>query len=270
MSSTNPTSAQSDISMSDTEANQATPAMPEPNEDEAQKLAELTGIHVTLLTDSVRVHGPRGNYRDISYQDFLTHTLKVFKSLGETAENTRDYILPDNTYLLKVGINDLIVCQYYPETKREVTYLSSTRLSVVPNIITTIKYKRAAGSTSDKPAWKHLQTYYFATSLPFDRFNKVMVERPDAQAKISILPFPNVYSEGNLCFGDNFIPRDIVGTDLRPLNRFHDVLWCSPFNNDLGVRATGGNHSPPTWMQLLADRARDNLGFPYQEIGIAL
>lgn len=234
------------------------PAAPE------AEVIKVPGIRVDLLADHVMLHMADGIMRRISYEAFSNFLLTFQGKVEAETEKGFNFKLPANTYAIEMTKTGMKVGMYVPGEVREVTYLTSRKPRVTPNVIVTVLL---TGAKEEK--WRTSKAFYFCTSLSYQEFSKDIILGPDVSKKISTLPFSNVYQDGQLCFGGNAFPQNFPKGDLRQLRQFYDVLWSSPFNNDLGVRALrNGNFTVESWYENLAKLAADGKPFPYNNLDI--
>lgn len=225
------------------------------------------GIRVDMLDDFVRVYLLNGTTKDLGYMDFVISLLDFHGKLKSEDESSDSPLqLPENVYAIENTATRLKIGQYFPGGIREVQYNSSKVPRLVPNIIISIVLLKQA----EKGSFEVESIKYLCTSLAFQELPRKIYAGPNLAGKISILPFSNMYDRGDMCFGANQTVRNFTKNDLRGLKRYHDVLWDSPFNDDLGVRAlrTSTYGTTAKWFAYLAKCAKDGLPFPYSDIGI--
>lgn len=238
----------------------ATPEIEDPAD-----FIEVHGTRVDLLENSVRLHLNNGTTRIVSYSDFA-QTMLSFLDKAQESKTASLRLLPPNLYAMEESITHLNLGFYFPERIQNVNYNGDTQPRIVPNIIMNVSLTK--GSGAKKMDFKYRDARYYCTNLPLGRLSKEIVTKTGPN--ITLLPFTNVYQEGNLCTGGNAIIHDFLNNDLRQTIWFHDMLWASPFNDDLGVRALrdgsdyGRSHS--SWYKHLAQLAKDGKGFPYAEL----
>lgn len=225
----------------------------------------VKGITVDLLDEGVRVNMGKGLYKVISYEDF-TNSLKSIISPESPTESKTEFYLPAGVAYISVSKTFLHLSCYYPETTRNVKFSSRNgksydRLSVIPNII--ISHVLEKGTSSNE--WVIKEPRYMATPRKLSELPKKYYG-PNSADKICNLPFTNIYSDGRMCFGENVKPKNIKTPDLKGLHWFYEILFISPFNEDLGLPGVTGIPNVPAWFDLLADRAAKNLGFPYENL----
>lgn len=235
-----------------------------PRED-PKDFIEVHGTRLDLLENAVKLHLSNGTTRIVSYVD-VVQTMLSFLDKAQESKVATLRLLPPNVYAIEEGVGHLNLGFYFPERVQNVNYLGDVKPRIVPNIIMTVSLTKGAGDK--KLDFKFRDARYYCTNLPLARLSKEIVTKTGPN--IMILPFTNVYGEANLCMGGNSIITDFLANDLRGVSWFHDMLWASPFNNDLGVRALKREdprrERPAEWYKLLAQLAKDGKGFPYSEI----
>jgi hypothetical protein len=226
---------------------------------------EVHGTRVDLLENAVRLHLSNGMTKMVSYADF-SQTVLSFLDKAQESKSTTLRILPSNVYLIEESIDRLNLCFYFPEKIQNVNYLGEILPRVVPNIILNVSLTRGTGGK--KLDFKYHSATYYATNLPLARLPREKITK--SGPGISILPFTNVYDNATLCTGSNSLITDFLGNDLRGTIWYHDMLWASPFNNDIGVIAIKSNSDyrghPASWYAHLAKLAKDGKGFPYDQL----
>lgn len=224
---------------------------------------QISGITVDLLEESVRITLGNGFYKFISYPDFI-NSLSTSISSDSVTGSLQDYILAPNTFFLSVSQDRVEMSMYYPECHRNLIYGNHTRPSVIPNIVISHGLKRQSGDE-----WRVVDTKYWTTNKQLSEINRKCYLR-DKPAYFSIMPFTNVYTDGNLCYGSNVRIINVKLPDFRPLHWYYEMLFTSPFNNDLGISALK-NSSPyrgnyPGWYDHLAKLATEKTPFPYDQL----
>ena len=228
------------------------------------------GLPCYFLEDRVLIEGANGKSRNVSYPDFVEFFLRLHGKLQEEASSQKAIrLLPPNVYAIEETRTALRFGMYFPETVRNVTFLENTTKRVIPNVIITITLDK-----KDKEAYTFRQGAFLCTSLPFAMLPKRIFLGREISQKVALLPFSNVYDDAQLCFGRNAFPSKFENEDFRMISQFHEVLWASPFNYDLGVKAL--NHGPSEaqnfntdrWYAHLATLAEQGQPFPYHLLGI--
>lgn len=211
---------------------------------------------VYILDDCVKV-SVNGVDKYLSHEDFLSI---MDKGIGAEREQSMEGVtLPANTFYFARSASRIQMSCYYPGGIRDVNYSGVVRPSVTPNIIVSHALELR---DSD---WFQTSSWYFCTDLAVGRLPSVFTKSTKAADRIFLLPFTNTYDSGVMCYGDNTMPRRFSGGNLRGLDWYYQYLFASPFNNDLGIYATGAR-SPEAigaWYKKLADLAADGGTFPY-------
>lgn len=227
------------------------------------------GFHMQLFRDFVRLELLNGAVKDYSYADF-TQAFLAFRGVLNEKEEAADsplMKLPRNVYAIRNLKTRLTIGQYYPEGKQIVNYLGTKRESVVPNILVVTTLIKQKDFRYTLEAVK-----YWCTNRLYEQFDKEIYTSRSVASGIQYLPFSNTYEDGTLCYGNNSVTREFLANDLRAIRGYYDVLFNSPFNNDLGIRAL---HNTPdhgfsvaSWYDHLAALAAENKPFPYATVGL--
>ncbi len=213
--------------------------------------------NVVLTSDSVVIKGITDKV--ISYPDFMQALSKAVMHADSVSSGAMvSYSLPNNTFKFSVGRDELEVVTYHPECTRNLIYFNSTLSIRVPNIVISHRLKRA----DSKSKWMVDKVRYFCTDLPSGQLEGFTFDR--VTRGLYLLPLSNTYAEGNMCYGANQMPNGLEN-NLRALNWYHDYLWASPFNDDLGIRAVEGT-TPKNWYEGLRACAANNEPFPYSRL----
>lgn len=231
----------------------------------SKRASLLSGLPATLFPTGVRVEIGQGYTKIISYEDFLE---VVNELVGEKKNEDigTSFNLPLGCFWINQTKDKLELACFYPEGKRPLVFSNSlssapsTREVIAPNIIIlhSLKKKEKAGE------WTLAASWYFCTNKGVEEFPRT---KPSlTNRSISILPFSNVYDDGRLCMGENQGIINYKDNNLAPLNWYFDLLWASPFNNDLGVRAVHRYDTVGTWYSDLAALAKEGKPFPYHRL----
>lgn len=235
-----------------------------------QDTVQVPGVRLDLLEDTALIHMLNGQTKEVNYDELVNLLISFYdkKKKSLSADSSTSILLPDNLYRMSQGEKTLQLCFYYPERVGDVNYNGKIRASTIPNVIVTANFKR---SKADEP-FQMSSVRYFCTSLKRTEFSGEAIWSPDRNRKITVLPFTNVYDAGELCFGSNFSSIKLPTNDYRPAAWLYNVLWESPFNNDLGLKALHADspykYELAGWYKHLAERAEKGEGFPYKELGI--
>lgn len=229
-----------------------------------EKLVEVNGQHVILLEDCVAfMIGDEKSQieKRITYEDFNSIIGAVVNHRNEQA--MEGFQLPSNCFYFGRSGNDINLSCYYGERIAEIRHMSKKYTIKTPNIIISHRLVRHNSKT-----WRmeSNRTRYFSTNAKVGNLPKTFIADADHSKHIYLMPFPNTYSEGALCFGGNSMPSQFTDNNLRGLDWYYQVLFESPFNNDLGIRALRDEPSIEGWFQKLADVAKSDAAFPYESI----
>lgn len=231
------------------------------------KMVDVKGIEFKLLEDAAIVTMPNGTSKTISLQDFLNMIQGAFNKAVE--ENGAEIMLPRNCIYLRATSKSIYVTMYHPEGVYDLHFQSGStdrRYKIpTPNIVICAILDLSTNSKGEVEA-RASTTKYFCTDVDVGalRFkHHTSVSHPDG---LYLLPFSNIYDNANLCTGDNVMPTIMPRSDLRRLNWSFDVLWNSPFNNDLGLHGVAWENSVTSWYQHLAERHSQGLKFPYEKL----
>jgi hypothetical protein len=244
-----------------------TPAAPVLNKSELEKPEpeeelELEGITADFLQESVRLHLGNDYYKYVSYEDFLTTISSIINE--ETNVQTAQPIwFPPGVFFFAKNTLSIKISSYYPECIREVQYLSHKRKSVVPNIIISHELKMSSADKARSVSTKYLVTNKQLSELPRRFYNS------PSDPGMSTMPFGNCYSGGDLCFGSNVKIVDFTLPDLRSLHWYYEMLFTTPFNNDLGIGALKTQKfrsNNALWYEYLAELAAKGSPFPYKDL----
>lgn len=231
-------------------------------ENKEEYIAE--GIKADLLEESVRLELGKGFYKFVSYPDFAASLLNLVDKNNETSVG-KEFILPPNVYYMSVGTAKISLGMFYPECSRELIYRSDKQVRVIPNIIICHELSYRNGNK-----WGVTRTKYWGSIKPLQELPRLPFLGGSPAAGLSLLPFTNVYDNGDLCFGSNVRVSEIISPDFRQLHWYYEMLFTSPFNDDLGLKGLKRNSKfksdNVSWYKHLADLALENKKFPYSEV----
>lgn len=234
----------------------------------SEDLVHVDGITVDLLQDAVRLHLGKGFEKLVSYEDFIDTISKLMDKNKEIDKLSKLW-LPPGVFYLAMSSRKMEIACYYPECQRDLTYHARnatkaiTRKSVIPNILISHVLTKDKGDT-----WGVSDTRYFCTDKPLQELaRKCYFSLNDG---LSLMPFTNTYTNGRLCYGQNVRTSQVTVPDMRGLHWYYEMLFTTPFNDDLGINAISyANITVPTWYQLLANLAIENKPFPYDKLNTA-
>lgn len=231
---------------------------------EKEQVVSVGGIRAFITSDGVAIDVGSGE-KIISHAEFLD---KFEAAMGRTASKERGVFLktriPLNTFYLQIGQDSVGISMYYPEGIKTTKYRAKKADRLMPNIIVShhlIKSDRSSGEGE----WKRTDTRIFCTDAPLSRIPSKHIWNVDHAGHIFKMPFPNTYTDGRVCWGENSIPAYVPKDNLSLLNRAYDTFVESIFNDDLG-NPTISSHTIPGWfdhLQSLAEAPADKRKFPY-------
>jgi len=216
------------------------------------------GISLTMFEQYLEING-KGPHakKQICYKDFIT-ILNQGQAVP-TAE-IKGLLLPSNVIFISHNDKEIRMNCYYSAADKPLLYNSSKMEVKTPNIIISHKLNKNGKD------WVTNQTRFFATDLPVSKLPKTFIENCDYDQRIFLFPFPNMYEQGNMCYGGNSMPARYVDDNLRGLDYYYKFLWETPFNDDLGVRGVTGHSGSKDWLNKLAKCNKDNTPFPYESL----
>lgn len=177
-----------------------------------------------------------------------------------SAGGVEDLFLPSNVFYFGRSGSSLYLNMYFPEGVKDIQFYDRKRPSVVPNIVLSVPLTKEAGSGDYRVGL----VKYFCTDMSVSKLPRQFISSVNHANRIFLLPFTNTYDDGHMCTGSNTMPSRFPGGNLRGLDWYYNYLFESPFNDDLGVRATG--MTPSSWYELLAKTASAGGRFPYEKL----
>jgi hypothetical protein len=216
-------------------------------------------ISMVLHKDFVEVEVEKGVKRQIPYKA-LKEIIDRTVGTGETASVITGTLLPSNVNFMSQTERELRLMCYYPGSNRDMLYHSNKLHIVAPNIVIAYTLKR------EKEDWIMAGEAYMCTDLPIGKLPKTFIAAPDSKVGLYLLPMSNTYSEGNMCYGGNQMPRRFKDNNLRGVDWYFRYLWETPFNDDLGIRAVRNDVRVSEWYNTLASLAKEGKPFPYKEL----
>jgi hypothetical protein len=228
----------------------------------------MKGVEFKLLEDAAVVTTPNGTSKTISLQDCYNMIAYAFNKAVE--ENGAEIMLPRNCVYIRSTSKTMYVTLYYPESVQELHFQAggvSRKYKIpTPNIVICLSLDIATNPKGDSEARIGV-TKYFCTDYPLGALKIKHTTQVDHANGIYLMPFSNVYDDGKLCTGENAMPSVMPRNDLRRINWQFDVLWSSPFNNDLGLNALSGwDAGVQSWYAHLAERLTNGQKFPYDRL----
>lgn len=232
------------------------PDIPEPE-------AEVPSLTLHVMENCVKVTDSDGMSKFLAIDAAITSLVKFLSESESTSGKVEHYPegliyrerTPSSTYLLF----------YRPESHQNLAYGSFKAKIVVPHIVLGVSLSKTT------EGWKVSGCFYAATNLPLAKMPRERISASHLRSGkgFTTMPFTNVYNDGRLCYGGNSMPVNISGDDFRQLGWYYDVLWNSPFNDDLGIYSLRTRDKYPTylsWFEHLAKLAEKNEPFPYDDL----
>ena len=209
------------------------------------------------ITPYGAVFNADGAEKVVSYDSLIA---MLSSAANTTAGGLEDLFLPSNVFYFGRSGSNLYLNMYFPEAVKTIQFYDRKRPSVVPNIILSVPLTKDSGSGDYRVG----VVKYFCTDLPVSKLPRQFISSINHANRVFLLPFTNTYDDGHMCTGGNTMPVRLVNGNLRGLDWYYNYLFESPFNEDLGVRATG--MSPSNWYDLLAKTAEAGARFPYEKL----
>lgn len=199
----------------------------------------------------------KGVMKAISFVDFK----QLLDSQLQLESKMEMMALPYHCYMLSKSTSEIHLACYYPEQRLELKHLTRKfPKCLMPNVVITHKLKH------DNGFWLVKDSHFFCTDKkPTELPEGKMLDLTDSKGAangIWLMPFPNFYNDGRMCYGGNTMPVKF-GCNLRGLDYYYQVISISPFNNDLGLRVRKYAADIPGWFEFLAKAET----FPYDILG---
>ena len=172
----------------------------------------------------------------ISLQEFkekFLDNVSLIKS-PNSINNTTRYILPPGVIYQSISGKGMTLICYYPERVTNIKYYDEDYTIPFPALL--IRYSLT--KQDNDFVLPGCNITYSVCCVPLPQINASKLSDdfgPRSLPELGILPFPNCYSDGRVCFGRNQMP-DRFNNDFRGLNYYYQVMLDSPFNDDVGVR----------------------------------
>lgn len=234
--------------------------------DQSPEVAQVQAVIAEFLEDCVRVNVGKGYTKLVDYTDFADSFSKFMNKKAPEVKKM-SLLLPNNVFWLAYSPTQIEISSYYTGGVKKVNYRGNSVDRVTPNIIIS----HVLDSNKGKWTIETGNSFFLATDLSLSMLTKRFYKGPSIANRVYVLPFSNMYDTGAMCTGENQLPRVFENGDLRSLNSYYDMIFNSPFNSDLGVKALGYNNpysgNPSDWFAYLAKLAKEvNPEFPYREI----
>ena len=239
------------------EAVEAKPVVELPKE----KLVDTMGQHIIMLEDCVLVMvGDTKSVveKRISYEDFRDIIGGVVGHRNQ--DNLEGFQLPSNCFYFARSSETIQLSCYYGERVADMRHNTKKYTVKAPNFVISHNLQKQG------KIWRVTGSRYFCTNAKVGNLPKSFIWSVNGNQHIYLSPFPNTYSEGNMCYGHNSMPSQMADNNLRGLDWYYQFLFESSFNNDLGLRALSTEPSIENWFKKLADTAKENKPFPYEDL----
>ena len=211
-------------------------------EDRAKALVNSRELHsydkaflpIKVFTEYASIE-EKGIEKNISLLDLYHILSRSIK--GSEEDILKTLLLPQGTFAIAHNQKSLKISCYYPEVKKEVTHKSyshdneATFLIPFPNTIITHTLAREVINDME---WSVTNSKYYVTPkrVPQLPLEVITGRIPD---NVFSMPFNNFYGDDKMCFGGNRMPQKF-GANLRGLDYYYQVIFLSPFNDDLGIK----------------------------------
>lgn len=215
---------------------------------------ESNKLTVNIYQDSVGVmHAGGETFKSIP--DFIN---SLQRATGMEEDTVRTVVLPDGVFQYGQNKNTIEMNLYYPERKVTLHHMDSKYEVMLPNVIIYHMLRW------ENDFWQVVDTRFMCTDKAVGALPEMvpdMIRRQNNSRNIWNLPIPNMYEDCKMCFGGN-TPPVRFGANLRGLQFYYDIIFESPFNNDLSIRGIQHSSTPSTWLKFWRD-AGDK--FPYDQ-----
>lgn len=205
-----------------------------------------------VMEDCIKIEVAPSIYKTISLIEFRDLFLKEIRQ--EAKEEASDIILPPNTISFSRAKSTLRLECFYPETIAKVRHFTKNYEIPFPNTLVMYELKTEGKGN----CWTVTSVNYKVYTGDVNQ----LTSSKSAEGKLKQMPFPNFYTYGSMCYGGNSMPNRFVNGNLKGLKYYYDVIFLSPFNNDLGVTGTKTHYGPEAWFKHLATLKT----FPYTEL----
>lgn len=228
-------------------------------------MSQLTAPHNSILSaviypDYARVAIPSNPLsKDVSLPDFLG-LLNSAVSRQVDADDLPVMDLPLGALRISKDASNLKVLTYHPEQFHTVKHVYQSQETVFtvpfPNIVMVFELSMQGGH------WTISRTAFSATELSPLQVASLPEKFPTYRNsdKLFFLPLPNIYSSGEVCYGNNSMPYKYTAETLSGLNYYYEFLHTAPFNNDLSVVVQDAPNQAKSYLTWLAKQSK----FPYQ------
>lgn len=227
-------------------------------------------IKAILFSDRVSLESNRGITKEISISDYVTTLL----TLVDLDARNETFQLPFGTFRFgSMSDGGKSLDCYFPETRKTITHTdtygkdSTVTSHEIPFPNTILSFTLRENNDTSNGKFKVTSVKYFITKDSPTKLqdNISFSERISSlSAKgLYLMPFTNFYNDGRMCYGNNTMPI-LFNYNLRGLEYYYQVIFSSPFNNDMGIKANAvkglSRDSPKKFYESLATFEK----FPYE------
>lgn len=217
-------------------------------------------IEACIFSNYVTINS-KGVDKSLSLQTFMSILQKNMEDdagLGGTPLK-----MPFGSILMSISAENAAFNCYYPGGRKEIKYKDRTgkiREMVVsfPNVITYFKLSKLDAR------WKLDMAKFFCTKLkPGQLVSDSFITTPNPGIGIFEMPFTNFHKGScEMCYGGNDMPSRFPLLDLRQLDYYYQVIFSSPFNDDIGITNLVNRYSVEGWYKYLETQEE----FPYDNL----
>lgn len=209
---------------------------------------------VKIYSDHVVLKDFLGVEKAIGLTDFL----KAFSEQIDNEGTTAPFFLPENCVSFSKSGSALELNLYFPEGRKTITHHKTKMDVMFPNLLMYFKLTPVNGDQ-----WRVIDAFYFCTNRTVGELQSSIIKTPSASNQVWVMPMPNMYENGRMCYGQNVMPGTF-SNNLRGLAWYYQVIFESAFNDDLGIRALNRSREPRAWLEYLENK--ELTSFPYSEL----
>lgn len=176
--------------------------------------------------------------------------------------------IPTRTYLVKESKDTLKIGMYEEGSVKTIQYHqrganAAKEVTIpFPNFVVTATLEKKLKDSTNMWFCNPDNVKFFATSKKVYELGENFITSRDPANKIWTMPMPNFYGGANMCIGYNSVSHYLPLTDLSGLARYFDILYNSPFNDDLSIRDLREAMNVHSWIEFLSTRTE----FPYESL----
>lgn len=227
---------------------------------------EVHARTANFMEDSVEIVLENGLRKMVSYENFMDMLAEATRTLSESREMI-GFNLPSNVFFFAASSREIQISCYYQSAVKPLIYHGDQieNLNIItPNII--ISHKLGSMPNKGDKAWDVKDSRYYCTNKRVGDLPKTFIGSTDRSRGIYLLPMSNTYEDGRMCYGNNQMPRHMADNNLRSLDWYYQYLWETPFNNDLGIKATNSSGVKRWYHELKAAAEAAEPKFPYESL----